>query len=244
MVEALLWGLFAAGSLVLGAVIVEIHRPSTRTVGLVMAFGAGVLLSAVSFELVEEAVNQESSKIGAVLGFFTGAIVFTLGDEAIARFGYRKRKDISADEQNAGPLAIVLGAALDGIPESAVLGLTIVQTGEVGLGMLVAVFVSNVPESLAASASLRQNGWSAGRVLGLWTVIAVVSALAAGVGFALLDGASPSAVAFTLCFAGGAILTMLATSMMPEAYEEAHRLTGLVTALGFAVAFTISQLAA
>ncbi len=239
MVEAFGWGLLAASSLVLGVVVITVRTLHPRTQGLVMAFGAGVLLSAVSFELVEEAVETSGGTGGTALGFFTGAVVFTVGDVAVSRFGYRDRKDIDATPQDAGGLTIVLGALLDGVPESAVLGLTLLQEGEIGVAMLVAVFVSNLPESVAASASLRNSGWSLARIYGLWTAVALLSAVAAAAGYALLDGASPSTLAFIFAFAGGAILTMLATSMMPEAYEHAGRTVGLATVFGFFVAFAI-----
>ena len=117
-------------------------------------------------------------------GLFVGAIVFTVGDMAVSRLGYANRKDIGGEAQDASGLTIVLGALLDGIPESAVLGLTLLQTGEVGAAMLVAVFVSNVPEGIAATVGLRNGGWSAAKVYGLWTLIAVASAVAAGRGYA------------------------------------------------------------
>jgi ZIP family zinc transporter len=236
--EAFLWGLLAASSLVLGALVVEIHAPGARLLGMVMAFGAGVLLSAVAYQLVEEAVITSGGSGGTALGLFVGAGVFTAGDAIIGAHGYAERKDIDASPQRAGPLAIVLGALLDGVPESAVLGLTLLS-GEIGVAMLVAVFVSNVPEAIAASAGLRKGGWSRGAVVGLWIAIALLSAVAAALGYALLDGAASRTVAFILAFAGGAILTMLATSMVPEAYEHGGRAVGFVTTLGFAVAFAI-----
>lgn len=239
MGEAFLWGLLAASSLVMGVAVVRFWRLVPHTLGLVMAFGAGVLLSAVSFELVEEAVQTADGLTATTFGFFTGAAVFTLGDAAVSSFGYRNRKDIGAAPQDATGPAIVLGALLDGLPESAVLGLTLLQTGDIGLALLVAVFVSNLPESIAASASLQNSGWPLSRVLGLWTAIAIASAMASGLGYALLDGASPETLAFILAFAGGAILTMLATSMMPEAYEHSGRIVGVVTVMGFFVAFAI-----
>lgn len=243
MIEAFFWGLFAASSLVVGALVVWVHDPHERAVGLVMAFGAGVLVSAVSFELVEEAVTVSGGLGGTAGGFFAGAIVFTVGDWAISHLGYAKRKDIDAAPTSAGPLAIVLGAVLDGIPETAVLGLTLLQTGEVAVSMVVAVFVSNLPEAIAATSSLLASGWSKSATLLLWGSIAFVCALSAAVGYVALDGASPAVLAFVLAFAGGAILTMLATTMMPEAYEHAGRLVGLATAFGFAVAFGINWLA-
>jgi ZIP family zinc transporter len=237
--EAFLWGLLGASSLVLGAVVVNLWTMPARELGLVMGFGSGVLISAVSFELVEQAVETEQGARATAIGFFAGAIVFTLGDAAISSMGYRDRKDIDAAPHDAAGPAIVLGTMLDGVPESAVLGLTLLQTGDIGVAMLVAVFISNLPESVAASASLRANGWPLSRVYLLWSGIAVLSALAAGLGYALLDGASAEALAFIFAFAGGAILTMLATSMMPEAYEHAGRTVGMATTLGFFVAYLI-----
>jgi zinc transporter, ZIP family len=239
MFEAFLWGLIGASSLLLGVLIVGFRRPAELPLGLIMGFGAGVLLSAVSFELVEEAVETSGGLSGTTLGFFAGAAVFTLGDFAIAKFGYGNRKDIGAGPHDATATAIVLGTLLDGLPESAVLGLTLLQTGEIGIAMLIAVFVSNLPESIAASSGLLNSGWSLTRVYVLWSGIAIASALAAAFGYAALDGASPRTLAFILAFAGGAILTMLATSMMPESYEHAGRIVGFITVLGFFVAFAI-----
>jgi ZIP family zinc transporter len=242
VIEAFAWGLVGSGSLLLGALVVDVHRLGPRALGLLMGFGAGVLLSAVAFELVDEAVDLAQGLRAATLGLFAGALVFFTGDLLISRAGYRDRKDVGGDAPSASGLAIVLGAALDGVPESAVLGLTLLQSGTVGVSMLVAVFVSNLPESIAATTSLRNGGWSRARVYGLWAVIVLVSAVAAAAGYALLDGASSPVVAATLAFAGGAILAMLSTSMMPEAYEHAGRPVGLVTTFGFAVAFAINWL--
>jgi len=239
---ALLWGLLGGSSLVLGALVVRIHEPGNEPLGIVMAFGAGVLISAVAYELVQEAVSVAGGEGGVAAGLLVGAAAFTAGDWAISRLGYAHRKDIAGEGGDAPPTAIVLGTVLDGVPESAVLGLTILQTGEIGVAMLVAVFISNLPESIAASAGLRNAGWTEAKVLGLWTGIAGVCALSAGAGYLLLDGAGPWALAFVFAFAGGAILSMLATSMMPEAYEHARRWAGPATVVGFAVAFAVNSL--
>lgn len=244
MLEAFLWGLVATSSLLIGALVVRFRPPTERTLGTVMAFGAGVLISALSFELVAEAVEVSGGMGGTAAGFFAGAVVFTLGDLAISRWDYSNRKSIDGEPHKAPSFAIVLGILLDGVPESAVLGLTLLQTGQIGVAMLVAVFVSNLPESIAASSSLRASGWSHRRVMMLWTGIAVVCAVATMLGYALLDGASPSTMAFILGFAGGAILAMLATTMIPEAYEHAGRWAGMATVVGFAVAFGINAVAA
>lgn len=243
MTEAFLWGLAAASTLLLGALVAEVRTPGKRALGLVMGFGAGVLLSAVAYELVAEAVQTSGRLQSVVLGIFAGTAVFTVGDLAVSRLGYRDRKAIHAPPADASPLTIVLGALLDGIPESAVLGLTLLQTGNVSVAMLAAVLISNLPEGIAATAGLRAGGWTLRSVVALWSGIALVSALAAGLGYVALDGASTDVLAFILAFAGGAVLTMLATSMIPEAYEHAGRSVGVLTVLGFTVAFAITWVA-
>jgi ZIP family zinc transporter len=240
MLEAFGWGLLAAGSLVLGAFIASVRDIHGRQLGIVMAFGAGVLLSAVSFDLVDDALDLSEGAGGTVAGVLLGAVAFTVGDQLISRRGYGKRKDIDAAPADASGTAIALGALLDGVPETAVLGLVLLQTGEIGIALLVAVFVSNVPEAIAASASLRNGGWSRSRIYALWSTIAVLSAMAAALGYQFLDGASPDVIAAIYGFAAGAILTMLATSMMPEAFDHADYVAGVATVLGFVVAFTLS----
>ena len=239
MGEALVWGLVAASSLVVGAVLGMLFDWPRRLIGLVMAFASGVLLSAVAYELVQEAVEEHNAG-GAALGLFAGAIVFYAGDRLLTGGSSRRRKSPEGPE-DASALPIVLGAVLDGVPESAVLGLTVLQ-GEVSLALLVAIFVSNLPEALAATAGLKKSGWTPVRILVLWGVVAIVSAIAAMAGYGAFDTASEGTLAFVLAFAGGAILTMLADSMMPEAYESAGLEVGLVTTFGFAVAFALQAL--
>jgi len=240
MAEALFWGLAAAASLLIGAGVALVRTPNPKVLGTVMSFGAGVLLSAVAFELVAKGITTEGRLKWTTVGLFAGAIVFTIGDRLIDHFGYGERKDIGGAPPEGSGLAIVLGAMLDGIPESAILGLTVLQTGEVGVSMLVAVFVSNFPEGMAATTGLHNGGWTTARIVALWSAVVAASGIAAALGFTLLDGASPSTLAFMLGFSGGAILTMLATSMMPEAYEHAGRLVGIANVLGFAIAVMIN----
>lgn len=208
--------------------------------GLVMAFGAGVLLSAVSFELVEDAFDQSRLLRDVAFGLFAGCAVFSLGDLAIDRLGGADRKRIDGEQSEGSPLAIVLGIVLDGIPEGAVIGLTVLTGGAVSVAMLVAVFLSNLPEAVAATSGLVERGWRGTRIMALWIGMTLVSGLAALAGYTLLDGASSSGVAFVLAFAGGAILTMLADTMMPEAFAHGGRLAGVMTTVGFATAFAVS----
>jgi ZIP family zinc transporter len=242
MAESFLWGALASSSLVLGGLIALRIRIGARALGLVMAFGAGVLISAVAFELVEEAFDTSSGEGAVALGLLTGSLVFFAGDAAIDRMGGNERKRSHGPQASGSALAIVLGIVLDGIPESAVLGLTVLQEGAVSVAFLVAVFLSNLPEAIAATTGLALSGWASRRILGLWLLVALVSALASLAGYALLDDASPRTVAFVLAFAGGAILTMLADTMMPEAFEHGGKLVGLLTTLGFALAFFVGSL--
>jgi ZIP family zinc transporter len=156
--------------------------------------------------------------------------------------GGDERKRSGGRQADGSALAIVLGIVLDGIPESLVLGLTVVVSGSVSAAFLVAVLLSNVPETIAASTGLAQAGWSKLHVLGLWVLVAVVSGLAALVGFAVFDADSTKTVALVLSFAAGGILTMLADTMMPEAFEHGGKLVGVLTTIGFGIAFAISAL--
>lgn len=204
-----------------------------------MGFGAGVLISALAFDLVEEAVETSAGEGGVAVGLLTGAVVFFAGDALIDRMGGEGRKASDGSQAEGSGLAIVLGAVLDGIPESIVLGLGLLAGEGVSVAFIAAVFISNLPEGLAATTGLIAAGWSRGRVLLLWGGVALVSALSALLGYVVFDGASPGIVAFVLAFAGGAILCMLADTMMPEAFVHEGRLVGLFTAAGFALAFAL-----
>jgi zinc transporter, ZIP family len=236
------WGFLAASTLIVGGAVALRWSIGERTLGLVMAFGSGVLISAVAFELVQEAWDREGGRTSVALGLFAGSLTFWAGDLLIDRMGGGDRKHSGGRQAEGSPLAIVLGTVLDGVPESLVLGLTIVVEGSVSAAFLIAVALSNVAESIAATSGLAQAGWSRMRVLALWLGVALSLGLAALVGYALFDSVSSSVVAFVLSFAGGAILTMLADTMMPEAFEHGGKLVGVVTTCGFALAFAISAL--
>jgi ZIP family zinc transporter len=242
MGQSFAWGIVASSSLVLGGVLAIWLPISRRALGLVMAFGAGVLISAVSFELVQEAFETSSWEGGVALGLFLGSLVFFAGDWVIDRYGGADRKSPDGGQSQGFALPIVLGIVLDGIPESFVLGLTVLESGKVSAAFLAAVFLSNLPEAIAASSGLAQTGWRTSHILGLWGLVMSVSGLAALAGYGLLDGASARSIAFVLSFAAGAILTMLADTMMPQAFEHGGRLAGVVTTFGFALAFGISAL--
>jgi ZIP family zinc transporter len=238
------WGLLSASSLVIGAVIALRIRIPLRVIGLIMGFGAGVLISAVAFDLVDEASEKSTGNGALIAGLFAGCLVYFAGDRLVDHLGGGDRKDpTGAEEKDGGnPLSIVLGTVLDGIPESLVIGLTIFEGGAVGAAYLAAVFISNLPESISSTSGLVSSGWVKRRILWMWIGIALVSAVASLAGYGLFQDSSPEVVAFVLTFAAGAILTMLANTMMPEAFEHGGKLVGIMATLGFATAFTIHLL--
>jgi zinc transporter, ZIP family len=241
MGEAIAWGLIAGSSLVLGALAALLLRPKQRTNGLIMAFGAGVLISAVAYELVEEAIGEDVSLGFVALGLGAGAFTFYFGDLLLDRAGGEHRKGSEGAQAEGSSLAITLGALLDGIPESIVLGLSFLSGQGISVALLAAVFISNIPESIAATTGLSRSGWSRERILLMWTAIAVVSGLSAGLGYGIFSNFSGLTGAFAQAFAAGAMLTMLADTMMPEAFRYGGSRTGLLTVLGFATAVGISS---
>jgi ZIP family zinc transporter len=242
LAAALGWGLLGASSLLLGAIVALRFRISLRAIGLVMAFGGGVLISAVAFDLVQEAVDTQNAQWPVLVGICAGCATFFAGDWLIDILGGADRKDPGGDQASGSALAIVLGTVLDGIPESMVIGLTVFKGGAVGAAYLAAVFISNLPESISSTAGLASSGWKQSRILWMWTGITLVSGIASLAGYTLFQSSSPDVVALVLSFAAGAILTMLADTMMPEAHEHGGRLVGIFTTLGFIVALGIHQL--
>jgi ZIP family zinc transporter len=242
MWEAFAWGLFGGSSLILGGLLALWVPIRERWLGLIMGFGSGVLVSAVAYELVAEAFETSAGSGGTALGLAAGAITFFVGDTFVDRMGGENRKEIHGVAAAGSGLAIVLGIVLDGVPESVVIGLGLLNGTGVSVAVIAAVFLSNLPEAIAATTGLTAGGWNRERILGLWVVVALVSGAAALLGYTLFDTAGPAALAFVLAFAGGAILTMLADTMFPEAFVHGGKLVGLFTTLGFGLAFALTAL--
>jgi ZIP family zinc transporter len=244
--QAALWGGVAGSALLLGAGAGYVLRIPKRVIAGVMAFGAGVLISALAFDLMDEAYKRGGFGATAI-GFVSGAVVYTLATLAVNRRGAKRRKRSRAqpnesDSPGSG-LALAVGALIDGIPESIVIGVSMIEGGRVSAIAVAAVFLSNVPEGLSSAAGMRRAGRSGRYVLALWGVIAVASAVASLVGYALFSGLSPEVVAATTAVAAGAILSMLADTMMPEAFEDAHNWSGVITVIGFLAAFVLTKIA-
>ena len=245
--QAGLWGLFSGGALLIGALIGYRVELSNRTIAGIMAFGAGVLISALCFELMEEAF-REGGLQATTLGFAAGALVYSAANWGLGCYGakHRKRSKVqhtSQQEAEGSGTAIAVGALLDGIPESIAIGLSLLVGTGVSLVTVAAIFISNIPEGLSSSAGMRRSGRSALFIFGIWGAIALISGLAALAGYSIFAGFSHEVRAATTATAAGAILAMIADTMLPEAFEGEHDLTGLITAAGFLCAFALSMMA-
>jgi zinc transporter, ZIP family len=238
VLEAFGWGALGAAALLIGALVAYLLSPSRRVIAVVMALGTGLLIGSVSYELVEEALKHQAVFWVAVM-VLVGAATFTVGDWLLERGGGGDRKDPTGAQTEGSPLAIVLGSVLDGIPESFVLGLTVLQGG-VSVSLLAGVVLSNLPEGMSSSSGLKAAGWPQGRVVLMWSAVVLVSAVAAAAGYALLDPASGRIGALVQAFAGGALLAMLADTLLPEAYAVEGVLTGSLVVAGFAVSLALS----
>jgi len=220
---ALGWGALAASSLVIGALLGIARRWPDVLIGLVLAFGAGALISAVSFDLLEEGVQVGgNAAVGA--GLAAGALTYFAASRALP---------------DTGGTALALGAFLDGIPEQAVLGIGLASGEGVSVGLLAAIFVSNLPEAIGSASAMQAPKR---RIIALWVAVAVVCTIATVAGYAIADVTGGTLRAGIDGFAAGALLVMLIDSMIPDARAKGGAKAGLATVLGFAVAFGLTAM--
>ena len=239
--QALLWGTVAGSALLIGAVAAWWLRIPRVWVCAVMAFGAGVLVSALSFELVLEAFTM-GGLAATASGVAAGALLYFGANALLARRSRKRSRTQAGSSGSSSGSAIAVGALIDGIPESVALGLGLVAGASVNPTMLIAIFVSNIPEGLASSADMKASGRSSRSIFALWGSIVLASGLAAFIGAIALEGMPAEVLAFTTAVAAGGILTMIADTMIPEAYAVDHDYTGLLVTAGFLSAFSLHAL--
>lgn len=242
--QAAFWGGISGLALLLGASVGYFIKLPHKVIASVMAFGAGVLISALSFELMDKAHHQ-GGVLPAVLGFAFGVILYSSANALLSRYGakHRKRSQLPGSHSAQGAsVAIALGALIDGIPEAAAIGVSLLDGEGVAMVTVCAIFLSNIPEGLSSSAGMRQSGKSVGYVFGLWFSIALISSMSAWAGFSFLGQFGDIYIAFAIAVAAGAILVMIIQTMIPEAFEDIHNITGPIAAVGFLVAFSASKL--
>jgi ZIP family zinc transporter len=245
-VQAGLWGLLAGAALLVGAYMGYYWKLPVRAIAAIMAFGSGVLISALAFDLMDEAYKKGGIK-SASIGFISGALIFTLINYYLSSKGAKHRKRSGnqqpSESQNEGSgIAIAAGALIDGIPESVVIGLSMLEGGVVSTVAVIAIFLSNLPEGLSSAAGMKNSGRSVFYVFGVWGTIVLISGLAALAGYTIFRNFSQSFISSSIAFAAGAILAMIVDTMIPEAFEKTHNFAGLITVAGFLAAFFLTKI--
>ena len=243
--QATFWGFVSGSALLVGATVGYLAKVPQKIIAFIMAFGSGVLISALALDLMEEAYERGGFDSTAV-GFIGGAVVYTLANYFLDKNGAKHRKrsgeqQPSESENSGSGLAIALGSLLDGIPESIAIGVSMIHGGAVSTAAVIAIFLSNIPESLSSTTGMKKAGRPAKYIFGIWIGITLISTFASYCGYAIFKNFSPDVIAATVAVAAGAILTMLSDTMMPEAYEHGHNYIGIITVVGFLAAFILTK---
>ncbi len=249
MWETIFAGLISGGAILLGALLGLYLKIGHKMIAVIMAFGAGVLISALSIDLMNKGFEESQQPLMMGLAFLAGALVFVFGDYFIDNSGGKFRKSSHGMEQNlksdnpeeSSGGAIFLGTLLDGIPESFVVGASVAAGGAGGLVFIAAVFLSNLPEGMSGTISMKMSGMSTRKIILLWLGTLIVTVLSAMGGYLFLGNASPAVNASIMAFASGAILAMLCDTMIPEAFKFGGRFVALITVTGFLLAFMLSK---
>ncbi|HKU48439.1 MAG TPA: hypothetical protein VJP79_00690, partial [Nitrososphaera sp.] len=232
--------------LIAGAIISTCFDLKKGVIASIMAFGAGVLIAALTFSLIEEAFNLVHDILTVVLGFTLGGLSYSISNHILNRKSGTKNRKRSHGEnagggKDASGIALMVGSLMDNIPENMALGISIVAGGMVNVVLIAAIFISNFPEGLASSQGMKKNGKSAKQIMALWAVVVLIGTISSAIGFSVLARADQHVISIALSYASGAILVMLAESMIPEAFDEGGSKTGLAAMAGFAIAFVLGQ---
>ena len=241
LVQAALWGAFAGSSILIGALLGLYKNLAKKTTGLIMSFGTGVLIGAASFELLIESVDQ-GGLMATSIGFLSGALVFTISELLITKKGGHERKRTKDKSDHHSGISIFIGTVIDAIPESVIIGVSLLQQGTVSYLMVIAVFISNFPEGLSSTVGLKKAGYRKKTLLLMWGLVVLLASLSSLIGYSLLQNASTFFLSFISAFAAGGIIAMVASTMMPEAFEEGGAIVGLFASLGLLCSLYLSQL--
>lgn len=243
--SAFLWGLVSGSALIIGALVGLYTKLSHTVIAAIMAYGSGVLISTLSFELIDEAYNSGGIRSTAI-GFLAGAAFYTGCNLLLVKFGARKRKhptdQTKEGEQEGSGLAIALGSIMDGIPESIVIGLSLLQGADVSYVAVIAIFLSNIPEGLSSATGMKNAGRSTKYILLLWGGICLLMGISSLAGYAIFSHFSNQVNAATMAVAAGAILAMISDTMIPEAFRLTRNFTGIIIVIGFLTAYLLSKL--
>jgi ZIP family zinc transporter len=240
MLQAALWGAIAGSAVLLGAITAVTLSIPKKWIAWIMAFGTGVLIGAVSFELLTEAAEQSNLRVAAA-GFLSGAAIFTVIDYVLSRTGGHERKRSRSKSVKGTGMAIFAGTVLDAIPESILIGASLIEQSKVSWLLVIAIFVSNFPEGLSSSIGLLKEGYAKKKVLGMWTAVLFLSSAASFSGYTFLQEASVSYISVIGAFAGGGIMAMVSSTMLPEAHEDGGALIGFITSAGLLASLLLTH---
>lgn len=241
MITAALWSALATVTLLIGMGLAFRQMVGLRWTALIMAFGAGAIISAAAYQLVlGSAIEVDGNYLILGLGIAAGAFTYYFADRWVDNMGGEKRMNLQGEQSEGSGTGILLGSLLDGVPESLVLGLSLVHSPEVSLAFVFAVAISNVPQGLGGTAGMLSAGWAKGKITQLWLAVCGLSILAAVLGYALAQWLPVATGAAVNAFAAGALLVMLTDSMIPESLKHGGKETGLFLVLGFGVALAMS----
>jgi ZIP family zinc transporter len=239
MLSAAMWGGIAGSSLVLGALLGIYKDIPNKVAAFVMAFGTGVLIGAATFELLSDA-TKDGGILYPSIGFLVGATLFILAELFISKKGGQERKRSKENPTSHSGMAIFIGSVIDAIPESVIIGVSLLENKTVSWVIVIAIFISNFPEGLSSSIGLKKDGYRKGKILFLWLVVMLLSSVSALLGYALIDPSSTLVVTFIGAFAAGGIFAMVSSTMLPEAFEEGGPIVGFISALGLLTALILT----
>jgi zinc transporter, ZIP family len=234
---AVFWGAFSSAALYLGQWLAGPMQSRNHATGLIMGFGAGTMISAIAYELIPATTLKAS--LWVFVSVLVGAVTYFVGDRIVDKGGGGDRQDLDAEQNEGSGAAMFIGALLDGVPEAFILGITLTAGGGISIAFVTAVFVSNIPQGIAGTNSLKAAGYTDRHVFRMWTGLLIATALTAALGFLVADKVAHGGL-YAEGFAAGAVLTMLADSMMPEAFEHGGKQVGLITVVGYLVAAALT----
>lgn len=240
MWNAAMWGGISGSAVLIGALVAMLLPIQKKIIGYIMAFGTGVLIGAAAYELLGESLNS-GGVLSTSIGFIAGAVTFTFFNYMVSRKGAAERKRSEQNVATSGGIAIFIGTIMDAIPESIMIGASLLEGHSVSFLLVIAIFISNIPEGLSSTAGMKDNGYSKLKILILWIAVLAISTFASWSGYFFLDGASEAVMASIAAFAGGGIIAMVASTMMPEAYDDSGSTTGLITSLGLLVSLLLNN---
>lgn len=258
MTEALILGLIASSAFPIGVALGLLFRIPDRALASVVAFGAGVLVVALTLELMNEAL-EEGSIVWSLAGLLTGCLIYIVIDQALEKAAETSPRREGRDPDDVVPaaerrpetqeqatisgMAVLVGTALDGVPENAAIGIGLAaeRGSELGFVLLGAVFLSNLPGAVSSTVGMKREGRSGLYIVVAWTLVAVACIASCVAGYAFLSGLPSAGQGFMMALAAGGILAMLSDTMFPEAFKAGGPWVALASTLGFACAFLLAS---